>query len=304
MVTKNLQDARQAWNVVEKEIMTKETNACKEKLMDTFINQQQQEKNVQQKPTSPSGSLQNEIKMKDFAVTRIVYTGTRYRVVYIPIYVISYLSAHAVANSEDSKANAGNKYTCFINAQTSALNGQRPWGMGQVFGGGLRLLEGLLGVKDAEGVSIVTGKMLGVTDAVGYYERNASYLIFPPSHSYILTYDIGYIILKNNSRTEAVELVAQKRESDKIGGRYLLQPGTTETFPYKGNWCIKISTQKSMQENGKKVSVNNKEKEQNNNNNCYSGQPIQQLSENDGLSVVEISADNGRDFEDKLGMIN
>ena len=262
------------WKVVEVDIVNKEREEAMQKLMSDYSKQ-----------TQLVG------KMKDFTLTRIFYKETRYRVVYVPVYImkyrsdINYLAEEMGAKQDEAKQrppssrkSKSQKYTFMVNAQTGKHDGIRPYGMGNVLGKGLRILEGIFGVKDQEEAAFVTGKYLQALDACEHYDETKQYLLFPPSHSYILVSDIGFITLKNISERRSLVLYSQKRETDKIGGQYILNPGTTQTFDYKGSWCIRV-------EEG------------------AGGKDVGPFMPDACLSVVEVKTDGGGAYGNLLGMV-
>lgn len=216
--------------------------------------------------------------MKEFVLTKILYNETRYRIVYVPVYIAKYTAGLEEMNGEKEtgkdKKGKLQKYTFMLNAQTGKHDGLRPYGMGKVLGYGMRLLEGFFGVKDQENVAFISGKHLRATDACAFYEEDAQYLLFPPSHSYLLTYDIGYITVKNGGKKDLL-LFGHKREAEEPSGRFVLKAGAQETFDFKGSWCIRVEEDK----------------------------PSSAFSPEAVLSVVQISPDGGGSYGNLLSMI-
>lgn len=289
MEVRNLAEPGAVWRAVEMEIVNKEKEEASKKLMNDYS-----------KETQMMGN------MKEFVVTRIFYKETRYRVVYVPVYIIKYRSdinylveqeMEAATKQRDNLHNSkgrarpvslpppqarrkskSQKYTFVVNGQTGKHDGIRPYGMGKVLGKGMRFLEGIFGVKDQEDAAFVTGKYLQAMDACEYYDDAQHYLLFPPSHSYILTSDIGHITLKNISERRGLLLHSHKRETDKIGGQFTLPPGATQTFDYKGSWCIRVEEVAGAKDVGPFVP-----------DAC--------------LSVVEVKPDGGGSYGNLLGMM-
>ena len=62
-------------------------------------------------------------------------------------------------------------------------------------------------------------------------ERADHYLVWPASHSYVVTRDTGYITLRNRSPSRAITLSSQMREAKHTTARYFATPHHTPPPP-------------------------------------------------------------------------
>lgn len=82
--------------------------------------------------------------------------------------------------------------------------------MGNVIGGGIGLLENIFGVNEQETAGILSGQALKKVDNSPHYKDAGWYLVFPPSHSYLVTSATGFVTLRN-AGTQDIVLSSQPR---------------------------------------------------------------------------------------------
>jgi hypothetical protein len=212
-----LAEPEEVWRMVEAAITKKEQAECRQKLMNDL------------QSLAPAGRAgRAPVQIRDFSLKNIVYKETRYRVVYVPVYFLRY------------GIGDGSQYAFYVNAQTGAVFGQRPYGAGALLGRPLQFFERVLGIKDVDEPKIITGKALRLWDSKPCYKENGLYVVFPSSHSYLFAYARGSITLKNTSRDFAIQLASQRRETNKVEAQFVLGPGQVQSFAYRGNWCIEV----------------------------------------------------------------
>lgn len=103
------------------------------------------------------------------------------------------------------------------------------------------MLESILGTEDNDRIGLVEGSVLRRVDNSLHYEPDSTYLVFPPSHSYLITSATGWIKLKNNSPLDAgegaasvpLELLSWPRKGERVVGRFTLPPGHEEVFDFR-----------------------------------------------------------------------
>jgi hypothetical protein len=94
-------------------------------------------------------------------------------------------------------------------------------------------LGSIFGTDDDDRIGLVEGSHLRRIDGCSHYERDSVYLVFPPSHSYLITSATGWIRLKNSSDAHHVELLSWPRKGERPLGRFTLAPGQEEVFDYR-----------------------------------------------------------------------
>ncbi|EFA83626.1 hypothetical protein PPL_02692 [Heterostelium album PN500] len=156
-----------------------------------------------------------------------------FRTIYAPIYKINYRFE-------------GTQYSFIINGQNGNSHGQRPYGVGSIKSTAIKFLTAGLfenhnGTAKAEKEitqnGLIKGSDLNEVDSLDYYKPDLYYLLLPASDQFLMIKSKGFIILKNIGKQD-IKLEAHKRMSDEIGGNCLLKSGETQTFAYKGVWCI------------------------------------------------------------------
>eukprot|EP01090_Pellita_catalonica_P012053 TRINITY_DN2537_c0_g1_i3.p1 TRINITY_DN2537_c0_g1~~TRINITY_DN2537_c0_g1_i3.p1 ORF type:complete len:618 (+),score=131.85 TRINITY_DN2537_c0_g1_i3:71-1855(+) len=158
------------WKNVEKKIITQE----KEKASADFLKR----KAASSDPASRNDGKNKKANMlADYKFASVSYQDTTVARVYVPIYVIAF--------QYNSKS-----YNFMINGETGKTFGRRPYGVGKLLGGGLNFLENVFELTPGhqEGlIGLVDGATLRKIDRCNFYAPSAVYLIFPPSHSYLVT---------------------------------------------------------------------------------------------------------------------
>lgn len=194
-----------AWKKAEKEIIAREKEACSAQI---------------KREHSPQ-------KIQQLILTKLTFKGRpSFSSLYAPVYLITYL-------------HKGKRYAYAANGQTGRGNGERPYGVGNVIGGGIGLLENIFGVNEQETAGILSGQALKKVDNSPHYKDAGWYLVFPPSHSYLVTSATGFVTLRN-AGTQDIVLSSQPRGGEKVIATHVLKCGETETFDYKGNWCVEL----------------------------------------------------------------
>ncbi|KYQ94254.1 hypothetical protein DLAC_04551 [Tieghemostelium lacteum] len=195
----------------------------------------------------------NDQKLKsDYQATMVkdVETDTKfenisYRTVYAPMYKINY--------QYDQK-----DYQFIINGQSGRTYTKvRPYGVGSIKTKAIKILTG--GVFSSEKTKsleqdrkivngMVRGKDLNEIDElfneetgerIQLYSDDCYYLLLPNSDQFLILKTTGYLILKNIGTTPIL-IQSHKRMSDEIGGQCTLDPNESQTFAYKGSWCIAV----------------------------------------------------------------
>eukprot|EP01087_Luapelamoeba_hula_P002874 TRINITY_DN1267_c1_g1_i2.p1 TRINITY_DN1267_c1_g1~~TRINITY_DN1267_c1_g1_i2.p1 ORF type:complete len:664 (+),score=120.01 TRINITY_DN1267_c1_g1_i2:185-2176(+) len=268
-----LAEAEEIWKEVEQVIVEKEREECKARLVAEFLRLKRNSVSEKAKETASehgdeAGTDENapefdesDVRVRDLVLTKIVYKEARYRVVYVPLYLIKYHNDDVFTQRGNHSNKKKKEYAFLLNGQSGKSDGQRPFGMGTVMGGGMRLLEGLFGVKDQDYPALATGQQLRRIDNGAFYRKKARYLVFPPSQSFFLFRQTGFITLRNVSPPQQqlsspsnsghistsevrLRLVGQKRGNYcTLAGKaeYDLAPGEEETFDYTGNWCLRVT---------------------------------------------------------------
>lgn len=104
---------------------------------------------------------------------------------------------------------------------------------------GIGALSSILGTDEEDRIGLVEGALLRRVDCSPHYERDSLYLVFPPSHSYLITSAPGWIRLKNCSGDSSdadghhVELLSWRRKGERPLGRFTLAPGQEEVFDFR-----------------------------------------------------------------------
>lgn len=222
----SLLEPRDVWGTVREAIVAREKEACARELLAGDHGEDDPHEEEEKR-------RERVVRVVETSVTRMEYPETRYRVVYVPLYLVRYTQGDPQGEPRE--------FFFAINALTGKSHGQRPFGVGKILGRGLSFLEGLLGLKDHHTAQIVIGSQLSQLDRRICYADKDYYLIWPASHSYVLTHDTGFITLRNCSATRPIALSSQMRESKDITARYVLRPGETQSFNYRGFWCIRLA---------------------------------------------------------------
>lgn len=227
----SLLEPRDVWGTVREAIVAREKEECARELL--AGDHEEDESCKEEEAEEEEKGRERVVRVVETSVTRMEYPETRYRVVYVPLYLVRYTQGDPQGEPRE--------FFFAINALTGKSHGQRPFGVGKILGRGLSFLEGLLGLKDHHTAQIVIGSQLSQLDRRICYADKDYYLIWPASHSYVLAHDTGFITLRNCSATRPIALSSQMRESKDITARYVLRPGETQSFNYRGFWCIRLA---------------------------------------------------------------
>lgn len=199
-----------------------------------------------------AGVAMKEADIKHTKMDKLRVRIEKDRAVLMPVYVISYhygttADEPSVGCSTSSHGTAGQgraRFVFLVNGTTRKCWGERPWGMGTLLSKGIGALTSILGTDDEDRVGLVEGALLRRVDCSPHYERDSLYLVFPPSHSYLITSAPGWIRLKNCSGDSDdghhVELLSWRRKGERPLGRFTLAPGQEEVFDFRGRWCIEV----------------------------------------------------------------
>jgi len=215
------------------------------------------------------------------------------RVVLVPVYRIAYRYGEPNPEPTDDPRSNGESFLFLVNGFTNKFWGERPWGMGTVlsyfcparpylppisrnqllFRRGIGVLANIFGTDD-DRIGFVRGSLLRRIDSNPHYNRQATYLVFPPSHSYVITSASGWIKLVNNScategqSASVIELISWPRKGQQPEGRFALAPGQEQVFDFRvrrsssqsnqfftnvcpsvaliqGRWCIEVQGNES-----------------------------------------------------------
>lgn len=199
-----------------------------------------------------AGVAMKEADIKHTKMDKLRVRIEKDRAVLMPVYVISYhygttADEPSVGCSTSSHGTAGQgraRFVFLVNGTTRKCWGERPWGMGTLLSKGIGALTSILGTDDEDRIGLVEGALLRRVDCSPHYERDSLYLVFPPSHSYLITSAPGWIRLKNCSGDSDdghhVELLSWRRKGERPLGRFTLAPGQEEVFDFRGRWCIEV----------------------------------------------------------------
>jgi len=172
------------------------------------------------------------------------------RVVLVPVYRIAYRYGEPNPEPTDDPRSNGESFLFLVNGFTNKFWGERPWGMGTVLSRGIGVLANIFGTDD-DRIGFVRGSLLRRIDSNPHYNRQATYLVFPPSHSYVITSASGWIKLVNNScategqSASVIELISWPRKGQQPEGRFALAPGQEQVFDFRGRWCIEVQGNES-----------------------------------------------------------
>eukprot|EP01102_Stenamoeba_stenopodia_P020058 TRINITY_DN76_c0_g1_i1.p1 TRINITY_DN76_c0_g1~~TRINITY_DN76_c0_g1_i1.p1 ORF type:complete len:609 (-),score=150.78 TRINITY_DN76_c0_g1_i1:136-1962(-) len=150
-------------------------------------------------------------------------TSLSYRVVYLPIYFTVY-------------SYQGKVFKVFINGQSGKIYGERPYGMGG-FVNGLKTIGSLF--KKKQKAEILSGVELQQRDNTTVYNASSKFVVLPPSDRQLGVVSVGYVTIENPGPTP-VQLVSQKRLTSIQGGAVLLQPHSSKSFDFIGEWVIEL----------------------------------------------------------------
>ena len=140
-------------------------------------------------------------------------TSVRFRMILVPILTTSFY-------------HGGHKYHFVINAVTGATNGSRPYA----------LWNGLGSLWQREEVpGVYSGSQLAGGKSSELFKDGLFYLVFPPSKRNLLTTEVGWIELQNNS-SNPIKFQGKERNGKRVGIIYKLEAQQTLFFPYKGHW--------------------------------------------------------------------
>jgi len=165
----------------------------------------------------------------------------------------------------------GTTYCTIMNAQNGLIYGTRPYGLKGSFEIAIKVLTG--GHLASDNICEVL-KGIDLTNRDNFppnaspYRPHLPYLLFPPSDQFLVFVAIGWLCIKNTSRTAPVELVAQKRISADFGKPLVLEPGAERIVAYRGAWCFCVTQ----------------------------GDP-------DSVLITHVSTNSGSDKDDIMGMV-
>jgi len=145
------------------------------------------------------------------------FHDVHFRLLMIPVYTATF-------------EHRGSTYRFVINATNGLTNGTRPFslwnGIGSLWGKVER--PGIY-----SGAELASGK-----DSI-LFEKDKSYLLFPPSKKSFFSSEVGWIQVKNKS-SERIQFRAKERSGKREGIIFSLPPGETRFFPYRGHWTLEI----------------------------------------------------------------
>lgn len=136
--------ANDAWKKAEKEIIAREKEACREQIQ----------------------SEHNPQKIQQLILTKLTFKGRpSFSIIYVPVYFITYLhkgKEYAYLPPPALVINpylGRGRYAYVANGQTGKASGERPYGVGNVIGGGIGLLENIFGINEQETAGILSGQV-------------------------------------------------------------------------------------------------------------------------------------------------
>ena len=125
-------------------------------------------------------------------------------------------------------------YKFLINAQNGAAHGTRPYGL-KAIDDKLQYIGSWFKSEDIQ-PGFIKGDKLNEQDHCQYYSQHSYYIVFPPSKSYLLSYDIGWIRLKNKSN-QGVHLRGHERSAPlRRSPVVILRANEARFFPFQGKW--------------------------------------------------------------------
>lgn len=193
-----------------------------------------------------------EGNIKQVKIDRLEWRIEQDRSILMPVYEVSYIYGAATSDCKEQ----GRRYVFLVNGVTGQYWGERPWGMGYLIrydhcqdptftacfiltksSKGISALGSILGTDDDDRIGFVEGSLLRRADNNLHYKKEATYLVFPASHSYLVTSATGWIKLKHRGSAgncdAALELLSWPRKGEKSIGHYTLGVGQEEVFDFR-----------------------------------------------------------------------
>eukprot|EP01107_Rhizomastix_libera_P001868 TRINITY_DN13260_c0_g1_i1.p1 TRINITY_DN13260_c0_g1~~TRINITY_DN13260_c0_g1_i1.p1 ORF type:complete len:415 (-),score=117.93 TRINITY_DN13260_c0_g1_i1:66-1154(-) len=168
----------------------------------------------------------NAVSVKDVTCETVFYR-TKHRLVYIPV--------HMTVFEYKEK-----KYKFVENAVTGQIYSEKPFGFGSFISKVGKYLSGWWGQGNTS-VAMLKGDELCSLDNYPNYEKDSTFLVLPSSDSFLFAQSTGWVALKHTGKTDSnVILESRWRCTEKRGPKYILKPGETLEFNYRGSWVVRV----------------------------------------------------------------
>jgi len=163
--------------------------------------------------------------IKEFTLNRLEYQNANTFIIFLPVFMGTYYSEHQA-------------FQFIVNGQNGTYYAERPpYGAGK-FGDVMKGVGNWFGYVTGaknEQVILLSGKELLQKDNHRVYDEHSYYLVFSRSDPMA----VGFITITNNG-SYPIEVQAQKRRGVAKGCVVTIPARSTETYDYKGHWCLQI----------------------------------------------------------------